>query len=227
MNRIVSQNQRRFLSFVMAMSMCLSVSACKHSSNGKIGEVEKALEEKCNAKEVSEEEVYEEMVDTKYDIRDTQNDFKDGLYTAVLPEDFDFFGYHTVTDSRNVKSVFKYIKTDPSCSSKDVVSEMEVLVIQFKDHDAASKYFEAIQSQREKNYESNKQMKLDFFNEFVSKKEYFAYASKTDDMLFNVYAQIDGSTVLYAFVEGPISAKLENDYIAFMKEMEYSIISTQ
>lgn len=82
MNRIVSQNQRRFLSFVMAMSMCLSVSACKHSSNGKIGEVEKALEEKCNAKEVSEEEVYEEMVDTKYDIRDTQNDFKDGLYTA-------------------------------------------------------------------------------------------------------------------------------------------------
>lgn len=227
MNRIVSQNQRRFLSFVMAMSMCLSVSACKHSSNGKIGEVEKALEEKCNAKEVSEEEVYEEMVDTKYDIRDTQRDFQDGLYTRVLTEDFKFFGYHAVTDTSTVRSIFKYIQTDPSYSSEDIVPTMEVLVIQFTNHDAANQYFEAIQSQRKQNYESNKQTGLDFFNEFVSKKEYFAYASKTDYMLFNVYAQIDGSTVLYAFVEGPISAKLENDYIAFMKEMEYSIISTQ
>ncbi len=70
-------------------------------------------------------------------------------------------------------------------------------------------------------------MKLDFFNEFVSKKEYFAYGSRTDYMLFNGYAQIDGSMVLYAFVEGPISAKLETDYLAFTKEMECSIISTQ
>ena len=58
----------------------------------------------------------------------------------------------------------------------------------------------------------------------VEKKEYFAYACESEYMYFNVYAQIDGKTVMYAFVEGPVSDTLKKDFKAFMKEMECSYI---
>ncbi len=204
--------------------MCLSAGACSHSSNGKVNEICAALEEKCGGQQ-AEDERYEEMVDSKYDIRDIQDDFKDGFYTIVKKSDFKFFGYHAVTDTSKVKSVFRYLKTDPTLSNEDVVPIMEVLLIQFDSQDAAKNYYETIQTFRKQNYENIQQMNLDYFNEFVSKKDYFAYAYETDGMTFNVYAQIDGKVVMYAFIEGPTSEKLKAEYIAFMKEMKCSIIT--
>ena len=88
----------------------------------------------------------------------------------------------------------------------------------------AQKYFDALMASRKQTYQNNEQLPAKIKNEFVEKKEYFAFASESDYMTYNVYASIDGSTVIYAFVEGPNADVLKAEYYEFMKKMECSVI---
>ena len=81
---------------------------------------------------------------------------------------------------------------------------------------------------RKQAYKNNEELSgrtVEIKNQFIEKKEYFAFASQTEFTTYNVYASIDGSTVMYAFVEGPSSEILLNEYYAFMKKMECSVIT--
>ena len=101
---------------------------------------------------------------------------------------------------------------------------MEVLVIQFDNSGAANRYFDDIMNARKKTSDDFARLDKSIKNEFVEKKEYFAFACESEFMTYNVYASIDGSTVMYAFVEGPNAEALKSEYYAFMSKMECSII---
>ena len=214
---------RRILVLTMTVMMIAGLCACKNEFNSKIGDVRDALEEKCGA-EKAEDEQYSEMVDTQYQLPDVADDFRKGVYSEIKSKNYQYFGFHTVVDTSKVKSLFKYMKTDPDKISAGSVPVMEVLVVQFSNEDAATGYFNALMTQRKKSYANNESLGEDVFNQFVEKKEYFAFACESEYMYFNVYAQIDGKTVMYAFVEGPVSDTLKKDFQAFMKEMECSYI---
>lgn len=214
---------RRILVLAMAVMMMTGLCSCKNEFNSKIGDVRDALEEKCGA-EKAEDEQYDEMVDTQYQLPDVADDFKKGVFSEIKSKNYQYFGFHTVVDTSKVKSLFKYMKTDPDKISAGSVPVMEVLVVQFSNADAATGYFNALMSQRKKAYTNNESLGDGMFNKFVEKKEYFAFACESEYMYFNVYAQIDGKTVMYAFVEGPVSDTLKKDFQAFMKEMECSFI---
>ncbi|MBO4926654.1 MAG: hypothetical protein J5379_00155 [Clostridiales bacterium] len=215
---------KRIIAFLTVLLMALGMCSCKSEFSSKISDTKDALEEVCGAKK-AEDEQYSEMVDTKYSVVQVAADFKEGVYSEVKSKDFTFFGFHTVVDQSHVKSVFKYLKADPDSEESGSVANMEVLVIQFKNDDAAQKYYDTILALRKQTYQNNENLGGKMKNEFVSKKDYFAFACETDFMVFNAYASIDGSTVFYAFVEGPNAETLKNEYYAFMKKMECSIIT--
>lgn len=214
---------RRFLVLSMAVMMMAGLCSCKNEFNSKIGDVRDALEEQCGA-EKAEDEQYAEMVDTQYQLPDIADDFRKGVYSEIKSKNYQYFGFHTVVDTSKVKSLFKYLKTDPDNIGAGSVPVMEVLVVQFSNADTATNYFNALMAQRKRAYTNNEGLDEGMFNKFVEKKEYFAYACESEYMYFNVYAQIDGKTVMYAFVEGPVSETLKKDFKAFMKEMECSYI---
>ena len=214
---------RRILVLSLAVMMMAGLCSCKNEFNSKMGDVRDALEETCNA-EKAEDEQYDEMVDTQYQLPDVADDFRKGVFSEIKSKNYQYFGFHTVVDTSKVKSLFKYMKTDPDKISAGSVPVMEVLVVQFSNADAATNYFNALMAQRKRAYTNNEGLDEDMFNQFVEKKEYFAYACESEYMYFNVYAQIDGKTVMYAFVEGPVSDTLKKDFKAFMKEMECSYI---
>lgn len=220
-------DMKRVFAFLTVIVMALGLCSCKGGYSSKISDVKDALEETCKAQK-AEDEQYAEMVDTKYKLEEVADDFKNGVYADVRSKDHTFFGFHTVVDTGAIKSVFKYLKTDPESKESDLVAQMEVLVIQFVSNKTAQSYFDDILASRKQTYENNEALKdlVDGMkNEFVEKKEYFAFASQTDYMVYNVYGSIDGSTVMYAFVEGPSSEKLMSEYYAFMKKMECSVIN--
>ena len=218
-------DMKRILVLLSAAVLAMGLVACKKSGySSKISDVKSALEETCHA-EKADGDQYEKMVDTKYQIAEVAEDFKNGVYTEVRSKDCTFFGFHAVVDRSDVKSVFKYIKADPDTVGNDMVANMEVLVIQFSNGDAAQKYFTDIMESRKQTYMNNQALDLEIKDEFVEKKEYFAFASESGFITYNVYASIDGSTVMYAFLEGPNSDSLKAEYLAFMKKMECSIIT--
>lgn len=216
---------KRVLAFLTVITMALGLVACKSGYSSKISDVKKALEETCNAKK-AESEQYTKMINSKYSIEDVAGDFSDGAYAEIKSRDMSFFAFHTVVDHSDIKSVFKYTKADPA--SKDnsgYVANMEVLVVQFDNSGAAQKYFTDILNSRKKTHESFAKLDPDIKNQFDEKKEYFAFACETEFMTYNVYASIDGSTVMYAFLEGPNADSLKPEYFAFMNKMECSIIT--
>ena len=165
------------------------------------------------------------MVDNLYSVVDEAEYFKEGVYTKVSSSDYTFFPFHVPVDTGDVKAVFKYLKVDPESEESGSVAQMEVLVIQFSKSSKAQIYFNGLLEARKKTYENNEDLGEGIKNEFVEKKEYFAFASESEFMSFNVYASIDGSTVFYAFVQGPNADKLKSEYYDFMKKMECSIIT--
>jgi len=215
---------RKKVALVLVAIMLIGLCACKSEFSSKIGQVKDALEESCQAKKADSDH-YKLMVDSQYSIRDVATDFEDGLYAEVSSKDFTFFGFHTVVKDEDVKSVFKYIKADPKSRQSDSVAFMEVLVIQFKNADAAKNYYDTIMGKCERTYQDNKALGELMENEFVSKKDYFAFASESEFMTFNQYASIEKNTVLYACVEGPNAGNMKKDYFAFMKKMELSVIT--
>ncbi|MBR5040521.1 MAG: hypothetical protein IKX68_05350 [Clostridiales bacterium] len=208
------------LVFIMALGLC----SCKSSYSAKIGDVEDALEDTCGAKDADDDQ-YDRMVDNIYSVADEAAYFKDGVYTKVSSSDYTFFPFHATIDVSDVKSVFKYLKADPDSEESGSVAQMEVLVIQFSKSAYAQNYFDLIMNSRKKTYENNEDLGEGIKNEFVEKKEYFAFASESEFMSYNVYASIDGSTVFYAFVQGPNADSLKAEYYDFMNKMECSIIS--
>ncbi|MBR4818698.1 MAG: hypothetical protein IKZ74_01435 [Clostridiales bacterium] len=208
------------LVFIMALGLC----SCKSSYSAKIGDVEDALEDTCGAKDADDDQ-YDRMVDNIYSVADEAAYFKDGVYTKVSSSDYTFFPFHATIDVSDVKSVFKYLKADPDSEESGSVAQMEVLVIQFSKSAYAQNYFDLILNSRKKTYENNEDLGEGIKNEFVEKKEYFAFASESEFMSYNVYASIDGSTVFYAFVQGPNADSLKAEYYDFMNKMECSIIS--
>lgn len=216
-------DMKRVLVFLSVIIIALGLCSCKSGYSSKISDVKKALEETCNAKK-AESEQYDKMVDTQYKIEDMAEEFKDGVFAEVKSKDRTYFGFHAVIDHSTVKSVFKYTKADPASKSGDSVANMEVLVLQFTSGGNAQKYYDALMASRKQTYQNNEQLPAKIKNEFVEKKEYFAFASESDYMTYNVYASIDGSTVIYAFVEGPNADVLKAEYYEFMKKMECSVI---
>ena len=217
-------NMKRVLAFLTVIILALGLASCKNGFSSKVSDVKSALEETCHAQK-AESEQYEKMVDSKYSINEYAADFKDGVFTEVRSKDMTFFAFHATVDRSDIKSVFKYLKTDPN--SKDeggYVANMEVLVIQFENSSAAQKYFEDILNARKQTFESFEKT-AGMKNEFVEKKEYFAFASESDFMTYNTYCSIDGSTVMYASLEGPNAESMKPEYYAFMKKMECSIIT--
>ncbi|MBO4689146.1 MAG: hypothetical protein J5636_11625 [Clostridiales bacterium] len=215
---------KRVLPFLIVSVMALGLCACKSGFRSKVDDVKDALEDTCAAKK-AEDEQYDEMVDSKYKVVDVASDFAVGVYTEVKTKNFNFFGFHTVVDTSKVKSVFKYLKADPKSEASGSVAYMEVLVVEFENKDAAQSYYDSIMSGRKQSYTNNEDIGAEIKNEFVSKNDYFAYACETDFMIFSVYASIDGSSVFYAFVEGPNADALKSEYLAFMKKMECSVFS--
>ncbi len=217
-------DMKRVLAFLSAIVLALGLVACKSGYSSKISDVKSALEETCHA-EKAESEQYDKMVDAKYPIQDVADDFKDGAYAEVKSKDRTFFAFHTVVDHSDIESVFKYVKADPASKDKSgMVANMEVLVIQFDNSGAANRYFDDIMNARKKTSDDFARLDKSIKNEFVEKKEYFAFACESEFMTYNVYASIDGSTVMYAFVEGPNAETLKSEYYAFMSKMECSII---
>ncbi|MBO4747858.1 MAG: hypothetical protein IKX04_03310 [Clostridiales bacterium] len=208
------------LVFIMALGLC----SCKSSYSAKIGDVEDALEDTCGAKDADDDQ-YDRMVDNIFSVANEAEYFKDGVYTKVSSSDYTFFPFHATIDVSDVKSVFKYLKADPDSEESGSVAQMEVLVIQFSKSAYAQNYFDLILNSRKKTYENNEDLGEGIKNEFVEKKEYFAFASESEFMSYNVYASIDGSTVFYAFVQGPNADSLKAEYYDFMNKMECSIIS--
>ena len=208
------------LVFIMALGLC----SCKSSYSAKIGDVEDALEDTCGAKDADDDQ-YDRMVDNIFSVANEAEYFKDGVYTKVSSSDYTFFPFHATIDVSDVKSVFKYLKADPDSEESGSVAQMEVLVIQFSQSAYAQNYFDLIMNSRKKTYENNEDLGEGIKNEFVEKKEYFAFASESEFMSYNVYASIDGSTVFYAFVQGPNADSLKAEYYDFMNKMECSIIS--
>ena len=208
------------LVFILALGLC----SCKSSYSSKIGDVEDALEDTCGAKDADDDQ-YDRMVDNLYSVVDEAEYFKEGVYTKVSSSDYTFFPFHVPVDTGDVKAVFKYLKVDPESEESGSVAQMEVLVIQFSKSSKAQSYFNGLLEARKKTYENNEDLGEGIKNEFVEKKEYFAFASESEFMSFNVYASIDGSTVFYAFVQGPNADKLKSEYYDFMKKMECSIIT--
>lgn len=208
------------LVFIMALGLC----SCKSSYSAKIGDVEDALEDTCGAKDADDDQ-YDRMVDNIFSVANEAEYFKDGVYTKVSSSDYTFFPFHATIDVSDVKSVFKYLKADPDSEESGSVAQMEVLVIQFSKSAYAQNYFDLIMNSRKKTYENNEDLGEGIKNEFVEKKEYFAFASESEFMSYNVYASIDGSTVFYAFVQGPNADSLKAEYYDFMNKMECSIIS--
>lgn len=208
------------LVFIMAFGLC----SCKSSYSAKIGDVEDALEDTCGAKDADDDQ-YDRMVDNIFSVANEAEYFKDGVYTKVSSSDYTFFPFHATIDVSDVKSVFKYLKADPDSEESGSVAQMEVLVIQFSKSAYAQNYFDLIMNSRKKTYENNEDLGEGIKNEFVEKKEYFAFASESEFMSYNVYASIDGSTVFYAFVQGPNADSLKAEYYDFMNKMECSIIS--
>ena len=220
-------DMKRIFAFLTVIVMALGLCACKGGYSSKISDVKSALEETCKAQK-AETEQYDKMVDTKYKIEDVAEDFKDGVFAEIKSRNFTYFGFHTVVEHSTIKSVFKYLKTDPATKSGNSVGHMEVLVIQFTNGSHAQKYFDDIMAARKQAYKNNEELSgrtVEIKNQFIEKKEYFAFASQTEFTTYNVYASIDGSTVMYAFVEGPNSDTLLNEYYAFMKKMECSVIT--
>ena len=208
------------LVFIMALGLC----SCKSSYSAKIGDVEDALEDTCGAKDADDDQ-YDRMVDNIFSVANEAEYFKDGVYTKVSSSDYTFFPFHATIDVSDVKSVFKYLKADPDSEESGSVAQMEVLVIQFSKSAYAQNYFDLILNSRKKTYENNEDLGEGIKNEFVEKKEYFAFASESEFMSYNVYASIDGSTVFYALVQGPNADSLKAEYYDFMNKMECSIIS--
>lgn len=219
----MKKTQCKILSLVMVMAMSLGLAACKSEYSSKIGDVKSALQSKCKA-EKADVQKYKLMVDTQFSVEEIKDEFTVGVYCDVDSKDMTFFGFHSVVDVRKVNAAFKYLKTDPANEASGLVPTMEVLVIQFTDKDTAANYYESIQNQHKQTYQDNTTLDVDMFNEYISKNDYFAFASETENMSFNVYAQIDGKTVMYAYVEGPTSETLKADYESFMQQMECSII---
>ena len=217
-------DMKRVLAFLTAIVLALGLASCKNGYSSKISDVKKALEETCHAKK-AESEQYDKMVNSRYSMEENSEDFKDGVYADVKSKDKTFFAFHTIVDHSDIKSVFKYVKADPASQNKSgMVANMEVLVIQFDNSGAANRYFDDIMNARKKTSEDFARLDKSIKNEFVEKKEYFAFACESEFMTYNVYASIDGSTVMYAFVEGPNAEALKSEYYAFMSKMECSII---
>ncbi|MBO7563303.1 MAG: hypothetical protein J6T40_00435 [Clostridiales bacterium] len=215
---------RKKVALVLVAMMLIGLCACKSDFSSKIGQVKEALEETCQAKKADSDH-YKLMVDSQYSIRDVASDFEEGLYAEVKSRDFTFFGFHTVVKDEDVKSVFKYIKADPKSRQSDSVAYMEVLVIQFKNAEAAKQYYETIMGKWERTYQDNKALGELKENEFISKKDYFAFASESEFMTFNHYASIEKNTVLYVCVEGPNAGNMKKDYFAFTKKLDLSVIT--
>ncbi|MBR5416900.1 MAG: hypothetical protein IK109_02570 [Clostridiales bacterium] len=215
---------KKALAIALVLVMAVGLCSCKSSYSAKIGDVEDALEDICGAEDADDDQ-YDRMVDNIYSVADEAEYFKNGVYTKVSSSDYTFFPFHATVDVSDVKSVFKYLKVDPSSEESGSVAQMEVLVIQFSKSSYAQNYFDEILNARKKTYENNQELGEGIKNEFVEKKEYFAFASESDFMSFNVYASIDGSTVFYAFVQGPNADSLKAEYYDFMNKMECSIIS--
>ena len=215
---------KKILAFVTMIALALGMCACKSEFSSKMDDAKDALEETCQAKKADGDQ-YDQMVNMKYQVAKVASAFQDGVYAEVKSKDFVYFGFHTVVDQSKIKSVFKYIKADPQSAQNGSVASMEVLVIEFKNGDAAQEYFDKIMSSRKKTYTDIGNLSMDMKNEFVEKKEYFAFASESEFMTYNAYASIDGSTVFYAYVEGPNADALKTEYYAFMKKMECSVIT--
>ena len=161
--------------FVMALSLC----SCKSAYSSKIGDVEDALEDTCGAKKADDDQ-YDRMADSKYQIAEEAGYFNEGVYTKVSSSDYTFFPFHATVSTSDVKAVFKYLKADPDSEESGSVAQMEVLVIQFTDSDSAQNYYDSVLGTRKKTYENNEDLGEGIKNEFVEKKEYFAFASESD-----------------------------------------------
>lgn len=216
---------RKIAVICMTILMALSLCACKGGYGSTMKSAKKALSSECGAKKADKDQ-YSMMVDSKYSSVDMMGTFDTGAYTEVKKGDYTFFRFHTVVDTSKVKSVFKYLKIDSGSYDEDMdsVALMEVLVIEFSDKNTAQSYFETLKASREKTYNNNKSLGTDMKNQFEDDDDYFAFASKTEFMTFNVYAKLDGKSVLYIREEGPSCPALEKEYQAFMDKMEYDYI---
>ena len=216
---------RKIADLFMTVLMSFSFCACKKGFGAITKDAKKALSSTCGAKKATKDQ-YTLMADSKYSAVEQSGSFDTGAYAEIKKKDFSFFRFHTVLDTSKIKSVFKYLKVDQSTLDEEnnTVAVMEVLVVEFSSKEAAASYYDSLKASREKTYKDNADLDTDMKNAFQVEENHFGYASETEFMCSNVYGSVEGTTVVYVRLAGPVSPTLKSEYEAFMDKMGYAIL---